>query len=170
MSTLDKNKATIDRIGQEVPSSGNYYSHRRSLVCEWNTTKGLKQVIRKETRRASKILAVQAGEGFNASDYEGYAREISTEYDGSRYYIKVGGETILDLNIPTMAGVHRYHGSVAVHVGTGDTTYLSAKNARRLATALIQAAKSVETELFSESHVPNTAIFGTGQYNLDIKD
>lgn len=48
----------------------------------------------------------------------------------------------------SIASVHRFHDEVAVHVGDGQTTYLSAKQARKLARALNKAAKSVETESF----------------------
>ena len=62
----------------------------------------------------------------------------------------------------TMAQVHRFHDSVAVHVGKGETVYFSAKDARKLARALHAVALSCERESFAESrgltvHVPEPA-------------
>lgn len=51
----------------------------------------------------------------------------------------------------TMASVHRFHDKVAVYVGNGGTTYLTAKQARKLARALAACAKSVVDEKFVDS-------------------
>lgn len=50
-----------------------------------------------------------------------------------------------------MAQVHRFREKVAVYVGGGETAYLSAKNARKLARALNAAARSCERETFVDS-------------------
>lgn len=50
-----------------------------------------------------------------------------------------------------MAQVHRFRDSVAVHIGGGDTVYLSPKNARKLARAINAAARSCDCESFAES-------------------
>lgn len=50
-----------------------------------------------------------------------------------------------------MTQVHRFRDKVAVYVGKGETVYLSPANARKLARALNAAAKSCETEAFTES-------------------
>lgn len=50
-----------------------------------------------------------------------------------------------------MAQVHRFREKVAVYVGGGETVYMSAKNARKLARALNAAARSCERETFAES-------------------
>ena len=50
-----------------------------------------------------------------------------------------------------MAQVHRFREKVAVYVGGGETIYMSAKNARKLARALNAAARSCERETFAES-------------------
>ena len=51
----------------------------------------------------------------------------------------------------TMASVHRFHDKVAIYVGDGSTTYLTAKQARALARALRDCAKSVVDEKFVDS-------------------
>ena len=51
----------------------------------------------------------------------------------------------------TIASVHRFVDQVAVYVGDGNTTYLTAKQARALARALRDCAKSVVDEKFFES-------------------
>ena len=50
-----------------------------------------------------------------------------------------------------MAQVHRFRDTVAVYVGGGETVYMSAKNARKLARALNAAARSCDQETFAES-------------------
>ena len=52
---------------------------------------------------------------------------------------------------PNIASVHRFGDKVAVYVGDGQTTYLSARQARQLARALNACARSVSTEKFVDS-------------------
>ena len=49
------------------------------------------------------------------------------------------------------AQVHRFGDYVAVYIGTGETVYLEPKQARALSRAINKAAKSCETETFSQS-------------------
>ena len=51
----------------------------------------------------------------------------------------------------TIASVHRFGDQVAVYVGDGSTTYFTAKQARALARALLDCAKSVVDEKFVDS-------------------
>ena len=51
----------------------------------------------------------------------------------------------------TVASVHRFVDQVAIYVGDGNTTYLTAKQARALARALRDCARSVVNEKFFES-------------------
>jgi hypothetical protein len=53
------------------------------------------------------------------------------------------------------AFVYRFGDSVAAHVASDDkgTAYLTAEEARKLATALLVAANSVDTEKFTDSKV-----------------
>lgn len=51
----------------------------------------------------------------------------------------------------TIASVHRFGDQVAIYVGDGSTTYLTAKQARALARALRDCAKSVVDERFVDS-------------------
>lgn len=48
------------------------------------------------------------------------------------------------------ANVHRFRDYVAVHVGTGETAYLTAKQARKLARALYVATRDVETHSYQD--------------------
>ena len=50
-----------------------------------------------------------------------------------------------------VASVYRFGDQVAIYVGDGSTTYLMAKQARALARALRDCAKSVVDEKFFES-------------------
>ena len=50
-----------------------------------------------------------------------------------------------------VASVHRFGDQVAIYVGDGSTTYLTAKQARALARALRDCAKSVVDERFVNS-------------------
>lgn len=52
-------------------------------------------------------------------------------------------------NIP--AQVHRFRDMVAVYIGTGETVYLSPKEARQMTRAINRVAKSCDQEPFSES-------------------
>jgi len=56
------------------------------------------------------------------------------------------------------ANVHRFRDTVAVSVGTGETTYLSPAQARQLARALYVAARDVEHVEFIESKVVTKTI------------
>ena len=51
----------------------------------------------------------------------------------------------------TIASVHRFGDQGAIYVGDGNTTYLTAKQARALARALRDCARSVVNEKFFES-------------------
>ena len=51
-----------------------------------------------------------------------------------------------------VASVHRFGDQVAIYVGDGSTTYLTAKQARALARALRDCAKSVVDEKFVDSN------------------
>jgi len=51
----------------------------------------------------------------------------------------------------SIASVHRFGDKVAVYVGDGSTTYLTAKQARRLGAALRDCARSVVNEKFVNS-------------------
>ena len=58
----------------------------------------------------------------------------------------------------SIASVHRFGDKVAVFVGDGATTYLTAKQARRLGAALRECAKSVVDEKFVDSHFETRSI------------
>lgn len=58
----------------------------------------------------------------------------------------------------TVAHVHRFGDKVAVYVGDGSTTYLTAKQARALARALRTCAKSVVEEKFTNSNFGSVTI------------
>ena len=47
--------------------------------------------------------------------------------------------------------VHRFRNGVAVYVGGGQTVYLHPRDARKLSRAINKAAKSCETEEFTDS-------------------
>lgn len=49
------------------------------------------------------------------------------------------------------AQVHRFRDSVAVWIGTGETVYMTPRDARRFARAINKAAKSCESESFADS-------------------
>lgn len=49
------------------------------------------------------------------------------------------------------AQVHRFRDDVAIYLGKGETVYLTPKEARQLSAAINRAAKSCETETFTES-------------------
>lgn len=49
------------------------------------------------------------------------------------------------------AQVHRFRDSVAIHVGNGETVYLTPAMARILSRALLKAAQSVKREKFTDS-------------------
>lgn len=62
------------------------------------------------------------------------------------------------------AQVHRFRDYVAVYLGTGETVYLEPKQAHALAKALNKAAKSCETESFSDSTC------GTAEFTFNPKE
>jgi hypothetical protein len=49
------------------------------------------------------------------------------------------------------AQIHRFRDAVAVYIGTGETVYLRPADARKLSRAINRAAKSCESESFSQS-------------------
>lgn len=51
-----------------------------------------------------------------------------------------------------IANVDRFHDNVTIYVGDGNTVYLTAKQARTLAQALMACAKSVVNEKFVDSN------------------
>lgn len=57
------------------------------------------------------------------------------------------------------AVVNRFRDAVAIYVGTGETAYLTPKQARKLARALYKLARDVETTRFdSAESLPGTTI------------
>lgn len=50
------------------------------------------------------------------------------------------------------AQIHRFHNKVAGYVGTGETVYLTPKEARKIAKALNACARSCDKESFQESN------------------
>jgi hypothetical protein len=58
----------------------------------------------------------------------------------------------------SIASVHRFGDAVAVYVGDGNTTYLTAKQARALARALRDCAKSVVDVKFTNSEFGTRSI------------
>jgi hypothetical protein len=52
---------------------------------------------------------------------------------------------------PVKGQVHRFRDSVALYIGTGETVYVSAADARKIARALNRAAKSCASEPFAQS-------------------
>ena len=65
----------------------------------------------------------------------------------------------------TTAQVHRFRQAVALHSGDGQTVYMTAANARKLAKALNACARSVTRETFSQStcgtHTVDVALSGS---------
>lgn len=57
-----------------------------------------------------------------------------------------------------MAQVHRFRDSVAAWLGTGETVYMSPREARQLARALNKVARSVDRESFINSSGNTTSI------------
>lgn len=49
------------------------------------------------------------------------------------------------------AQVHRFHDAAALYVGAGETVYIDAKAARKMARALYAVARSIESEPFAQS-------------------
>lgn len=54
--------------------------------------------------------------------------------------------------------VHRFRDSVAAYVGNGETVYMTAKEARAFARALVRAARSVESVPFAQSSGTTTQL------------
>lgn len=50
-----------------------------------------------------------------------------------------------------MAQVHRFGDKAAIYVGSGETRYMTAKQARAMARALFKVARSIERERFADS-------------------
>lgn len=55
------------------------------------------------------------------------------------------------MKTPVHAQVHRFRDAVGLYVGTGETVYISAKDARKIAKALQTVARSCDRETFVES-------------------
>lgn len=68
-----------------------------------------------------------------------------------------------------IANVHRFGDKVAVYVGDGSTTYLTAKQARALARALRDCAKSVVDEEFANSAFGSRDIPKVSPYEADLE-
>lgn len=68
-----------------------------------------------------------------------------------------------------IANVHRFGDKVAVYVGDGSTTYLTAKQARALARALRDCAKSVVDEKFVDSAFGSRDIPKVGPAEADLE-
>ena len=60
------------------------------------------------------------------------------------------------------AQVHRFRDSVAVHLGTGETVYLTPREARQFTRAINKVARSCDSESFAES-AGNTHAFEFGE-------
>ena len=52
---------------------------------------------------------------------------------------------------------HRYRDSLAIYIGTGETVYLPANDARNLSRAINKTVRSIERESFQDS--PNNLDF-----------
>ena len=61
-----------------------------------------------------------------------------------------------------MARVHRFHDKVAAYLGTGQTVYMAAEEARAFGQALLICAQSVEEETFIKSTC--------GTFDIDISE
>ena len=57
-----------------------------------------------------------------------------------------------------MAQVHRFRDKVAIHVGDGQTVYLSPEVAKELGEALIECAEDVENYRFVDSPFTNVEV------------
>ena len=76
-----------------------------------------------------------------------------------------------------MAQIHRFRDAVALSVGTGQTVYMGPKEARKIAKALINAARSVERETFAQSTCPTVSVdvgyqggtLGTPKYRKQVR-
>lgn len=56
------------------------------------------------------------------------------------------------------ASVHRFRDCVAIHVGTGETSYLTPKQARKLAHSLYKACRDIDRRPFTESDLDTVCI------------
>lgn len=52
---------------------------------------------------------------------------------------------------PLHMQTHRFHNSVAIWIGTGETVYLTARDARKLAKAINKTVRSIDRESFLDS-------------------
>lgn len=52
---------------------------------------------------------------------------------------------------PVKAQCHRHRDNVGLYIGTGQTVYIGAKDARKLARALNKIARSIDSEPFAQS-------------------
>lgn len=57
---------------------------------------------------------------------------------------------------------HRFHDNVAIWIGDGETVYLTAKDARKLARAINKTVRSIERESYLDS--PNDLTFDLKGY------
>lgn len=62
--------------------------------------------------------------------------------------------------------VHRFRDAVAAYVGNGETVYMTPKEARSMARALISVARSVERESFVDSSGNTTPLIFAGDSGL----
>lgn len=69
----------------------------------------------------------------------------------------------------TIASVHRFGDKVAIYVGDGSTTYLTAKQARRLGAALRDCARSVVNEKFVNSEFGTRDIPRVSPFEADLE-
>jgi len=53
----------------------------------------------------------------------------------------------------TRGSLHRFHNTVAIYLGDGETIYLTPKEARKIAAGLFKFARDIETKDFSDSQV-----------------
>lgn len=68
-----------------------------------------------------------------------------------------------------IANVHRFGDKVAIYVGDGSTTYLTAKQARALARALRDCAKSVVDEKFVNSAFGTRDVPRVSPFEADLE-
>lgn len=66
--------------------------------------------------------------------------------------------------------VHRFHDTVGTYIGTGPTVYLSPKEARAMARALLKAARSIDRERFVNSSGNTTQLQTNGGHTWLARD
>lgn len=64
------------------------------------------------------------------------------------------------------ARTHRFHNSVAVSIGTGETIYLDPATARELAHAIERTARDIDSIEFADSQCPTIEIEADGPRDL----